>query len=289
MHYSDDASTIRFLVTGIWILDTLRFSFVCHFLYYYLITNYGIPTSLLYMIWSLPASVLVHAILATAVQCFFVHQIYCLCRPQVKWWVTVPIMLSVLAAAGVGMAAAILEFLKSETSLSMQISYHIGIPTLAIYMLAEILITVSLCALLYENGSRSAFPRMKRLLNTLIIYAVNRCFLMLLVTIGELATDVSHLEAWTIALDFIGQGLYPNSLLASLNARQYLRTEALSTVSDPRISAVDFAKGSKLHEHAEGSDDGTGRFRVREEAVIDITANPSVNKATVLCTEAEVC
>ncbi|KAI6100100.1 hypothetical protein EV401DRAFT_913250 [Pisolithus croceorrhizus] len=184
-------------------------------------------------------------------------------------------MLSVLAATGVGMAAAILEFLKSETRLSMQISYHIGIPTLAIYMLSGILITMSLCSLLHDNGTRSAFPRMMRLLNTLIIYAVNSCFLMSLITIRELVTvripyckattftlslsqfrqDVSHLEAWTIALDFI---VYPNSLLASLNARQYLRTEASSTVSDPRISAVDFAKRSKLHEHAEGSDEGTG-------------------------------
>ncbi|KAI6107220.1 hypothetical protein EDD16DRAFT_1623385, partial [Pisolithus croceorrhizus] len=57
MHYSDDASTIRFLVTGMWILDTLPFSFLCHFLYYYLITNYGILTSLLYMIWSLPVCI----------------------------------------------------------------------------------------------------------------------------------------------------------------------------------------------------------------------------------------
>ncbi|KAI6122019.1 hypothetical protein F5141DRAFT_1094229, partial [Pisolithus sp. B1] len=56
-HYSDDALAIRFLVTGIWILDTLRFLFVCHFLYYYLITNYGIPTSLLYMVWFVHISI----------------------------------------------------------------------------------------------------------------------------------------------------------------------------------------------------------------------------------------
>ncbi|KAI6122024.1 hypothetical protein F5141DRAFT_1094271 [Pisolithus sp. B1] len=76
MHYSEDTLTVKFLVTGVWVLDTLRLSFVCHVLYYYLITNYGIPTSLLYMVWSLPASILVHIIGSSAVQCFFVHQIY---------------------------------------------------------------------------------------------------------------------------------------------------------------------------------------------------------------------
>ncbi|KAI6095196.1 hypothetical protein EDD16DRAFT_1680168, partial [Pisolithus croceorrhizus] len=34
---------------------------------------------------------------------FFVYQIYRLCRPQVKWWVTTPTMLSVLAGNGLAM------------------------------------------------------------------------------------------------------------------------------------------------------------------------------------------
>ncbi|KAI6003055.1 hypothetical protein EDD15DRAFT_1458240 [Pisolithus albus] len=105
---------IRFLVAGVWILDTLHFSFMCHFLYYYLITNYGNPTSFLYTLWSLQASVLVHVIMVTMIQCFFVHQIYHLCRPQVKWWVTGPIMLFVLAATGLGMASGIVEYSNSS-------------------------------------------------------------------------------------------------------------------------------------------------------------------------------
>ncbi|KIO10707.1 hypothetical protein M404DRAFT_995184 [Pisolithus tinctorius Marx 270] len=51
--------------------------------------------------------------------------------------------------------------------------------------LAEVLITTSLCVLLYQSGSRSAVPRTKNLLNTLIIYAVNRCLLTLLVVVAE--------------------------------------------------------------------------------------------------------
>ncbi|KAI6006720.1 hypothetical protein F5J12DRAFT_832585, partial [Pisolithus orientalis] len=36
MHY-DDASTMKFLVAAIWVLDTLHFSFMCHTVYYYLV------------------------------------------------------------------------------------------------------------------------------------------------------------------------------------------------------------------------------------------------------------
>ncbi|KAI6132579.1 hypothetical protein EDD16DRAFT_1533125 [Pisolithus croceorrhizus] len=82
MHYSEDASTMKFLVFAIWILDTLHVSFICHVLYYYLITNYGVPTSLEYLVWSLPASLVVNALVIAAAQCFFAHKIYYLCRPQ---------------------------------------------------------------------------------------------------------------------------------------------------------------------------------------------------------------
>ncbi|KAI6003089.1 hypothetical protein EDD15DRAFT_2226748 [Pisolithus albus] len=72
MHY-EDGFNMKILVSVIWILDTLHISFgeclvyitecminrglVCHILYYYLITNYGVPTSLDYIIWSLPVRV----------------------------------------------------------------------------------------------------------------------------------------------------------------------------------------------------------------------------------------
>ncbi|KAI6021795.1 hypothetical protein BKA83DRAFT_4287630 [Pisolithus microcarpus] len=60
MHYSEDASTVKFLVGAVWILDTLHVAFMCHILYYYLITNYGVLTSLEYDVWSFPASLLVN-------------------------------------------------------------------------------------------------------------------------------------------------------------------------------------------------------------------------------------
>ncbi|KAI6006493.1 hypothetical protein F5J12DRAFT_831041 [Pisolithus orientalis] len=46
-------------------------------------------------------------------------------------------------------------------------------------VLSEGLIMVSLCVLLYVTSSHSSSPRTKRLLNSLIIYAVNRCLLTL--------------------------------------------------------------------------------------------------------------
>ncbi|KAI6146152.1 hypothetical protein BKA82DRAFT_993328 [Pisolithus tinctorius] len=60
MNYYEDPSMIQFVVAAIWILDTLQVSFMCHFLYYYLITNYGNLMSLEHDVWSFPASALVN-------------------------------------------------------------------------------------------------------------------------------------------------------------------------------------------------------------------------------------
>ncbi|KAI6101525.1 hypothetical protein EV401DRAFT_796255 [Pisolithus croceorrhizus] len=191
MHDSGDASTIKFIVAGIWILDTLHASFMGHFLYHYLITNYGVPASLEYIVWSYPASLLVNLLVITVVQFFFAHKIFHLCRRKLRWLVTVPIILLVLAHFGFAMATAIVILVKNVVSYALHVRLYTATPGACAIALAEVLITVSLCLLLYESGSHSAVPRTKRLLNTLIVYAVNRCWLTLLVVIGEVTMDAN--------------------------------------------------------------------------------------------------
>ncbi|KAI6107471.1 hypothetical protein EDD16DRAFT_108237 [Pisolithus croceorrhizus] len=65
---SEDASIVKSLVAATCILDTLHVSFTCHMLYYYLITNYGVPTSLEYIVWSFPATALVNSLVIIVVQ-----------------------------------------------------------------------------------------------------------------------------------------------------------------------------------------------------------------------------
>ncbi|KAI6006494.1 hypothetical protein F5J12DRAFT_95488 [Pisolithus orientalis] len=92
MHYSEDVSAMKFLVATLWVLDTLHVSFMSHMLYHYLIINYGVPTTLEYIVWSFPASLLVNLFVTCVVHFFFAHVIYCLCRRQAKRLVVVPIL-----------------------------------------------------------------------------------------------------------------------------------------------------------------------------------------------------
>ncbi|KAI5984051.1 hypothetical protein EDD15DRAFT_1811418 [Pisolithus albus] len=135
----------------------------------------------------------------------------------------------------------ILTLFDTRMSVITQTWYYSVTPSAATDAVAEVLITVSLCVLLYDGGFYSSCPRTKRLINTLITYATNRCLLTLLVVISELAVNVDQQAFWTMGLNFIMGKLYTNSLLASLNAREHLRSQGSNTVSILNISALHFA------------------------------------------------
>ncbi|KAI6104235.1 hypothetical protein F5141DRAFT_1128076 [Pisolithus sp. B1] len=154
------------------------------------------------------------------------------------------------------------------------------IPCAAAIVLGEVLITLSLCILLYDNGSHSAFPRTKHILNTLVIYAVNRCLLTLII--------VDNQDAWAVGLDFNIGKLYANSLLASLNTRQYLRAQASDPKPDLAINAVHFRNSPKLSEDEETPKGGKRHPDAREMAIIDVAAVPTFDRTTASRRKGEV-
>ncbi|KAI6154505.1 hypothetical protein EDD17DRAFT_1075403 [Pisolithus thermaeus] len=284
MHYSEDSSAKKLLVIAIWILDTIHASFMCHVLYHYLIINYGVPTSLGYTVWTLSASPVPSACMICAVQLFFAHAIHSLCRPQVRWFVTTPIVLLVLVHFGFDMATVVTTLVDMETSELQRNRFYSVTPAVAITALAEVLITVSLCVLLYDSGSGFASSGTKRLLNTLIVYAVNRCLLNLLVTIAELVEAIELQNAWSTGLSLIIGSLYANSFLASLNCRKRLRRQDSTnkSLADERISAIHFANPPRLSRDGARSKDEIRRIDVHEFLIIDIGADASLDKATTL-------
>ncbi|KAI6103842.1 hypothetical protein EV401DRAFT_2019043, partial [Pisolithus croceorrhizus] len=165
----------------------------------------------------------------------------------------------------------------------LQNRFYGVIPATAATALAEILIAVSLCVLLYDSGSGFASSGTKRLLNTLIIYAVNRCLLNLLVTIAALVEVIEAQNAWSTALTLIIGSLYANSFLASLNSQKRLRPQDSKTESlaDERVSTIHFANLPRLPGDGERPKDEVTRVDVHD-MVIDIGADACLDKAITL-------
>ncbi|KAI6131391.1 hypothetical protein EDD16DRAFT_1514970 [Pisolithus croceorrhizus] len=242
MHYSEDDSTTKFIVAAVC-------GQVCSYEFRVLDTLHVSFNN------QLRCSNEFGSFVITIVQLFFAHKIYYLCHRKLRWLVTAPI----------GSAW-----------------FYTATPAAAAILLAEVLNTVSLCVLLYESGSRSAVPRTKRLLNTLIIYAVNRCLLTLLVVIAEVAVDVDKIVAWTMALTFLTPKLYANSLLASLNTRQHLRSQGSSLQSDLGVNSIRFANTPKPSGDTGSSNNEVEQLDKCKVTVIDIATRGAFNQNTTL-------
>ncbi|KAI5995284.1 hypothetical protein F5J12DRAFT_785633 [Pisolithus orientalis] len=263
MDYSDDALAMKIVVAAIW-----KSGFSIPYMPRS-ITSYGVPTNLEYIIWfvclcspeSLPTEIC--QVIASDDSGKCIRDFYrsmLLCASNI-----LPLSLSYEVVSGCPSFAidpisdSSLRFANPKPGVLAQIMFSGVTPALATVALTEVLITVSLCILFYDSGSGSAFPRTKRLMNTLIIYAVNRCLLTSLVALADLivflqTADVQ--DTWSIALEFVVEKLYANSLLASLNSREHLRSKGAGTLSDLRISAVHLANPPQLPGNVESSTDG---------------------------------
>ncbi|KAI6127902.1 hypothetical protein EDD16DRAFT_1516520 [Pisolithus croceorrhizus] len=238
MHYSEDASTTKFLVIAIWWASewlslasqhTAQGWIVCHALYYYLIANYAVPATLEYIVW-------------------FLYLPFQGCFPLMR--------------------------------------YDRSFPAFSLSPSSEVVGDCSNYTI--RIRSSRVWHRTKRILNTLVIYAVNRCLLTLVFTVAELVTIVDNQDAWAVGLDFNIGKLYANSLLASLNTRQYLRAQVSDPKPDLAINAVHFSNSPKLSEDEETPKGGKRHPDVREMAIIDVAALPTFDRTTVLRRKGEV-
>ncbi|KDQ57197.1 hypothetical protein JAAARDRAFT_207512 [Jaapia argillacea MUCL 33604] len=224
LRFPKDERSLKVLVSIVWVLDTIHIIFVCHAMYYYLITNYNNPPGLVDGTWSLYTSVALNVLIAFIVQCFFTKRIYILSSLRVRWWLTSVTALSVLGHFALGMETVVELFLKKELSRLSEITLNSALPFALLAVLSDILVAGALCGLLWNN--RSDFKDTNSLVNNLIIWAINRCLLTSFVAIAEvIAFAIRPMDFWFLAIDFVIGKLYANSLLATLNTRASVRAK----------------------------------------------------------------
>ncbi|KAI6003091.1 hypothetical protein EDD15DRAFT_1464523 [Pisolithus albus] len=89
-------------------------------------------------------------------------------------------------------------------------------------------------------------------------------------------------DTWSIGLDFIIGKLYANSLLASLNSRERVRSQGASTVSDLRVGAVHLTILPTLSGEIETSREEVRQSDGPDVAVIDVTTDLAPDKPSEL-------
>ncbi|KAL0952970.1 hypothetical protein HGRIS_007181 [Hohenbuehelia grisea] len=246
--YPKDSRNLKLLVSVIWFLDTVHFGFVCHTMYWYLVTNFANPPALAIGNWSLFVSVILNLVISLFVQTFFALRIFRLCSPRFRWWLVSLIGLLVVAHFCFGIETVIFLFIKKEFRRLSEITLFAAMPFALFAVLSDIVIAISLCVLLHS--SRTSFRKTNALVTTLIIYAINRCLLTSVVAVAEvIAFAITPKSLWFLAIDFVIGKLYANSLLATLNARSSIRGTQSSQINSVGLSNLAFEEDAEAGGH----------------------------------------
>ncbi|KZT37194.1 hypothetical protein SISSUDRAFT_882538 [Sistotremastrum suecicum HHB10207 ss-3] len=217
--FPQDHTSHRVLVAFLWLIDTFHVAVMSHAAYWYFVTNYGNPDPFEFAVWSLILTWMLNILVAFIVQLYFTWRIH-----QVsgnKWWLTISITTLVLLHCAFGMENVVILFVDHRVGLLRSITLGSAVPWAVFTVLSDMAISGSLCFLL--SGKKTGFRDTNSLIDSLMIFAINRSLLTCAVAILEIICFVTLPNSLAfIGVDLISGKLYSNSLLATLNARKSL-------------------------------------------------------------------
>ncbi|KAJ7661969.1 hypothetical protein DFH06DRAFT_1471616 [Mycena polygramma] len=233
--YPKDGIKLKILVSTVWILNTLQAIFMCFTVYHYTISSAFNVRMLIENVWPLPSSVMMHLTAAVLVMLYFVNVIFNATNgPKLRWSLTITNVLAVFLHAAFGIETVV-DLYRTRSLLELNKSTNKAfLPMAGTQVGADVIIAASLCWVL--QGNRSEFRRTNSIINTLMIYAINRCLLTAAAALVELlALALQPEKMWYVGSEFTLIGLYTNAFLASLNSRHRFRHGAIGS-SDYHLS-----------------------------------------------------
>ncbi|TFK72639.1 hypothetical protein BDN72DRAFT_303413 [Pluteus cervinus] len=240
---SSDRLLLKAMIASLCVLTTFDSALVCHFLYYYLIMQFGNPLAMLSPFWSNAVHNAIRPVIGFILRTMFTHRVYILSDKSIRLtvWITVLSFTGFVAAVFVTITG-----FGPFTSYQQAVEYL----DLAAVTLANLSITVSLCYLLHR--SRTGFRRTNSVIRVLMMYTVNTGGI---VTLGSSLSLVEAVTNFRGPSDILGSfaiilnGMYLNSYLASLNAREGIRnqfqTSGPVSVQSQFLSPMNFAPNSE--------------------------------------------
>ncbi|OCH88914.1 hypothetical protein OBBRIDRAFT_794804 [Obba rivulosa] len=229
--YWDDRLILKTFVAILIAFDTVQLGFLIYSAWWYLVTNYGNLPSTELVPPGIAVDVAITICMGFLVQSFF----------AIRVWRTsdgntvVPIIIMILSSAQftLGMYYTVMIQRSHYESTLAEVSWTAA-SGLACSMAADFLITVSLCY--YLRKIRSGMLKTDRLISVIVMYTVNTGLLTSAVaTCAIILTTVYSKQLWLSIPFSLVSKCYVNSVLATLNAREKLRSMHSGLVLSPTM------------------------------------------------------
>ncbi|KAL0578167.1 hypothetical protein V5O48_003833 [Marasmius crinis-equi] len=244
--------------------------------YIYAIKNFGDTDFAVSVDWSLYVEILFNAFTAFIVQSFFTWRIWTL-RKNIP--ITAGIFLLVLSALGTsiafvaqGMSQQLDTFEKFKELQALSMSVNV---TAAV---TDIAICVAMCTLL--NASKTGFSWSNSIINRLMLFSINTGILTAACAVASLIFILAVPNALVYFCLYLTIGrLYTNSLLATLNARNYIRNGSRSGTSE---NSRNMQMNDRTRQHRAQTDGGgiTVQIETIKDYEVDNLGSVEMGKET---------
>ncbi|CCM02689.1 uncharacterized protein FIBRA_04795 [Fibroporia radiculosa] len=270
-HSSADSNVLRSLIAFLFVLDTLHLALIVNVVYTYTIIGLASPEVLIRPVWSITAHFIVSSLSDAIVRSLYCWRIWIFSNKN--RFMAISIILSTVAASASGWAFSVWGFLTQNYFFEITTVSYFLYSGLGASVVADALIAACMCYLLAR--SRTGFANLDSVIHVLMLYSINTGLLTSLGAVAALLLYVLYPTADLHKLTFIGiyfvlpkrkpppftidcaarDGLawhtvLLTSLLASLNARSYLKERAQPSVLFTTMPAL--STRSKLTRSSRG-------------------------------------
>ncbi|KAI9068170.1 hypothetical protein FKP32DRAFT_1754617 [Trametes sanguinea] len=242
--YLQDGAALKLFIAFLIVLDTLTTAFAAHGLHTYVVDDYLQPSKVNTIVWSLITENYLCILTAVVVQFYFAQRLWILSRRSIALTGTIAVLALVSLGTGTWVGAEM--FISPSLALYGTIKARVLAAVCSgSRTLADILICAGLCYFLHTN--KSGLRQSNTLIDKLMVYAIQRG---LVTTVGQLFDFVTILAAPTsflyLPVILMQSKLYTNLLLATLNVRSYLHTQAIGggSVIEVESGSLVFTRGT---------------------------------------------
>ncbi|EPQ51003.1 hypothetical protein GLOTRDRAFT_118079 [Gloeophyllum trabeum ATCC 11539] len=230
--YSLDPWWTKTLVAVLWLLDTVHIILCTITIYWYLVTNYGNPSTLddSRCIWKVQTDMA--GLVGLIVQLFFARRVWKLSGNKIV--VALIAILSTLHfTLGVVFTVGAFELKHFSKYGMLTWVTCLGFSSAAA---ADILIAAAMCYYLAER--RTEFKRTNSVITTLMIYSINTGLLTsIIATACVIAFAISPTSFIWLSFFWVLGKCYVNSVMAMLNSRDYIREKSRQDVTVLELQA----------------------------------------------------
>jgi len=217
--FPSDSPHYKLLVTWLWVSDFAHTVMICVSVWLYTVVNFTNPEVVHRIFPTVALTVTLTAFTTLSVNGFYGHRIYKLSKKN--WWITGPILFLSVARVAMGLATTVEMMKEKEFPLFAQKFKILFTSGLVLSAFTDVL--VSAARYYYLRNLKDGYLTSREMVDTVVVFTINDGALTCIVVVASIICWLSMSNLVYLGIYFTIAKLYSNSVLSTLNLRNWYR------------------------------------------------------------------